>query len=129
MDAMSARTVGWTRRMKSCILCGGDHEPSVNACMANEDGIDRRIKQIGARAWNRLSGRVQRVRNAVKCCECGKFLSHTEMIEGAKCDYTPSSDRSSEEIEWMCKSCIERTEKARHIALTLNPPARTCKNT
>lgn len=46
-----------------CILCGGDHEPSVAACMNNEAGMDKRIAEIGAKRFNQLSRRVQNIRN------------------------------------------------------------------
>lgn len=46
-----------------CILCGGNHEPSVAACTDNEAGMDKRIAEIGAKRFNRLSQRVQSARN------------------------------------------------------------------
>lgn len=37
----------------SCMVCGGDHEPSTDVC--DPDGMDRVIAKIGADKWNRLT--------------------------------------------------------------------------
>lgn len=43
-----------------CIICGGNHVPDVKTCKANPTGMEKQIKKLGARLWNRLSGIVQR---------------------------------------------------------------------
>ncbi len=44
-----------------CIVCGGDHEPRVNAC--DPEGMDREAARLGAKRWNALTAHVSRVIN------------------------------------------------------------------
>jgi hypothetical protein len=40
-----------------CIVCGGDHQPAPLVC--DPAGMDREIKRMGARRWNRITARVR----------------------------------------------------------------------
>ena len=42
----------------------------------------------------------------VKCVGCGRYISYDAMSSGSStCDYTPSSEFTTESIEWTCAWC------------------------
>lgn len=36
-----------------CLICGGDHEPSLANC--DDEGMVRQAKKIGIEKWNRIT--------------------------------------------------------------------------
>lgn len=48
----------------------------------------------------------------VKCCSCGKFISHNDIQTGAASFYfEPDSHKGPEISEWTCKKCNDELIK------------------
>jgi hypothetical protein len=47
------------------------------------------------------------------CAVCGRFIPQSEIIKygGARFEYTPDSEFTSERCEWTCKKCADTGRK------------------
>lgn len=62
-------------------------------------------------AWKALARRHARVA-ALKCDDCGRFISFEEMTSGrAKHYFEPDSDLGPEISEWTCSACVAKLKE------------------